>query len=225
MDFSGFSPAAPRNNVEHRIQAQDILDQTSAADKAAKEQQYGSRFTELMSLPYFDCIRFHIIDPMHNLFTGTAKHVMKNIWLDPENPIIDKATLLDIQKKIDKVKVPSTIGRMPRKIQNCYGGFTADQWKTFTILFSIYSLWNVLPSPDLEVWRSFVMACSFLCAPVITETKAKIGNCHLLTFCKGIEDLYGNQRVTPNMHLHMHLLDCILDYGPVYSFWLFSFES
>ena len=26
------------------------------------------------------------------------------------------------------------------------------------------------------------------------------------------------------MHLHTHLLDCILDYGPVYSFWLFSFE-
>lgn len=30
--------------------------------------------------------------------------------------------------------------------------------------------------------------------------------------------------VTPNMHLHMHLLDCVLDYGPVYAFWLFSFE-
>lgn len=26
------------------------------------------------------------------------------------------------------------------------------------------------------------------------------------------------------MHLHTHLIDCILDYGPVYSFWLFSFE-
>ena len=26
------------------------------------------------------------------------------------------------------------------------------------------------------------------------------------------------------MHLHYHLKDCILDFGPVYSFWLFSFE-
>ena len=26
------------------------------------------------------------------------------------------------------------------------------------------------------------------------------------------------------MHLHSHLVDCVLDYGPVYSFWLFSFE-
>ena len=26
------------------------------------------------------------------------------------------------------------------------------------------------------------------------------------------------------MHLHLHLNDCILDYGPVYSFWCFAFE-
>ena len=24
--------------------------------------------------------------------------------------------------------------------------------------------------------------------------------------------------------MHMHILNCILDYGPVYAFWLFSFE-
>lgn len=26
------------------------------------------------------------------------------------------------------------------------------------------------------------------------------------------------------MHLYSHLVDSVLDYGPVYSFWLFSFE-
>lgn len=39
-----------------------------------------------------------------------------------------------------------------------------------------------------------------------------------------IEQLYGHDFVTPNMHLHGHLYDCVLDFGPVYSFWLFSFE-
>lgn len=27
-----------------------------------------------------------------------------------------------------------------------------------------------------------------------------------------------------NLHLHGHLKECIEDYGPVYSFWLFAFE-
>ena len=37
---------------------------------------------------------------------------------------------------------------------------------------------------------------------------------------QGFEQLYGKD----NLHLHGHLRECVLDYGPAYSFWLFSFE-
>ena len=224
IDFSGFDPWPLRSNHEHRQQAQEILNQTSAGDCSDLEQKYGTRYSELMQLPYFDCVRFHIIDPMHNLFTGTAKHVMRNIWLDSEKPLLEKKDLLQVQEKLDKVKVPATVGRMPKKIRNSYGGFTADQWKSFTVIFSIYALWNILPKDDLELWRDFVLACLYLCSSVITEAKAILAHAHLLKFCKHFEELYGKQRVTPNMHLHTHLLNCVLDYGPVYAFWLFSFE-
>ena len=75
------------------------------------------------------------MDPMHNLLTGTAKHVLKNIWLDSEKPLIEKM----------------------------------------------------------------------------------LAHSHLLKFCKCFEEIYGIGKVTPNMHLHTHLLDCVLDYGPVYA--------
>ena len=224
MDFSGFESSPSRCNLQHRQEAQEILDQTTAHDREDKEKKYGTRYSELMMLPYFDCVRYHIIDPMHNLFTGTAKHVMKNIWLDEEKPVISKKDLTKIQEKIDKVKVPADVGRMPKKIQNSYGGFTADQWKSFTILFSIFCLWDILPRADLELWRNFVLACSYLCTPVITELRASMAHTYLLQFCKGVEKRYGTHRITPNMHLHTHLRECVLDYGPVYSFWLFSFE-
>ena len=135
-----------------------------------------------MSLPYFDCVRFHIRDRMHNLVTGTAKHVMKNIWLDGVNPLIRKNDLINIQEKLDKLKAPSDVGTMPRKILNSYGGFTADQWKTFTTLFSIYALSDILPKPHLELWRQFVLACSFICSPVISETRALLTHYYLLNY-------------------------------------------
>ena len=47
----------------------------------------------------------------------------------------------------------------------------------------------------------------------------------MLKFCKEFELLDGKDRVTPSMHLHVHIKDCILDYGPIYSFWLLSFEK
>ncbi len=30
--------------------------------------------TLLLELPYYDIVRCHVIDPMHNLLLGTAKH-------------------------------------------------------------------------------------------------------------------------------------------------------
>ena len=30
--------------------------------------------------------------------------------------------------------------------------------------------------------------------------------------------------LTPNMHLAAHIIECIKDHGPVYSFWLFAFK-
>ena len=155
IDFLGSDPSPPRNNHSHNEQAQETLNQITAGDKASVEQKYGTRYSELMLLPYFDCVRFHIIDPMYNLFTGTAKHVMKNIWLDGESPKINKNDLSNIQKKLDNIKAPSDVGRMPKKIVNTYGGFTADQWKSFTTFFSIYVLSSILPEPDLTTLALF----------------------------------------------------------------------
>ncbi|EJF61882.1 hypothetical protein DICSQDRAFT_59914, partial [Dichomitus squalens LYAD-421 SS1] len=32
---------------------------------------HGSRWSELMRLPYYDCVAMTVIDPMHNLLLGT----------------------------------------------------------------------------------------------------------------------------------------------------------
>lgn len=43
------------------------------------ESKYGCRYSILLDLPYFDPISMTIIDPMHNLYSGTAKHILKDI--------------------------------------------------------------------------------------------------------------------------------------------------
>ena len=36
--------------------------------------------------------------------------------------------------------------------------------------------------------------------------------------------MFGKDVITPNMHMHCYLRACILDYGPLHGFWLYSFE-
>src|SRR5205807_7819096 len=46
----------------------------------------------------------------------------------------------------------------------------------------------------------------------------------LIKLIKLIERKYGPEKITPNLHLSLHLCECSHDYGPLYSFWCFSFE-
>ena len=85
-NYSGFDTCEKRTNAEHRKEAQETLNQKTMKDKQSIESKYETRYTELMRLPYFDCVRFTVADPMHNLFTGSAKHIMQNVWLDGAKP-------------------------------------------------------------------------------------------------------------------------------------------
>ena len=120
--------------------------------------------------------------------------------------------------------VPQDIGRIPGKISCSFSGFTADQWKNWTTVYSVFALKGVLPDNHLECWRHFVLACNYLGKRVLTDNDIEIGVRYLMEFCKTFEDLYGKDLVTPNMHLHGHLKECLIDYGPFHSFWCFSFE-
>ncbi|KAG2227270.1 hypothetical protein INT45_008514 [Circinella minor] len=58
----------------------------------------------------------------------------------------------------------------------------------------------------------------------ITMDKVKESNNLLLQFCIGVQRLYGAEEITPNMHLHLHMVSTIEDSGPLYAYWAFAYE-
>ena len=110
----------------------------------------------LLELPYFRPIEMLLIDPMHNLFLGTAKYFARDVWIGRN--ILDSNALAKVEAKLKNTVVPPGLGRLPSSIRP--GTFlTADQWKNWTIYFSLYCLTDVIPKPELECWRIFVLAC------------------------------------------------------------------
>ena len=63
---------------------------------------------------------------MHNLLLGSAKNVLKT-WI--EMGILSESDLEREQKRVNLVKPPSEVGRIPSKISEGFKGLTADQWK------------------------------------------------------------------------------------------------
>lgn len=223
-DYSGFDRNRwnPRTNEEHRRQAMKIARSKTKQERNLICQKSGvSHYSVLLELEYFDIIRFCTVDPMHNLFLGTSKK-MCQLWNDQK--LFSKSQLTEIEERIRSVEVPCDIGRLPMRISSNSGSYTAEQWKHWTLIYSIYCLKGILPQEHFRCWQTFVLACKYLCQTVISKTDLEIVDGLLLKFCKSVETLYGKHTITPNMHLHNHLKEIILNHGPVTSFWCFSFE-
>lgn len=163
-----------------------------------------------------------IIDPMHNLYIGTAKYIF-NLWLKRE--IVSTSSLKVINDRILSLVVPSVVqfGRLPA-CMNQPSSLTAEQWMLWVNYYSLYCLYDLIAPEHFECWRHFVLASRLLCRWKLSDDEIRIADALLLQFCRRFETLYGQDVVTPNIHLHVHLADCIRDYGPMSSFWLFAFE-
>lgn len=121
-NYSGFDDRnqwPKRSSEQHRRDANRVKNCKSqyASDKLASE--LGCRYTNLLELPYYASIETCIIDPMHNLFLGTAKRVFTK-WI--EDAIIIKEGLQTIEARIEEVSSLSNIGRLPGNIKSNYGG-------------------------------------------------------------------------------------------------------
>lgn len=227
-NFGGFDDMedwfVERDLEEHRRNAKDWRLCKSEEERKRHVRSTHVRWTELLRLPYFNPIRHLIVDPMHCLFLGIAHWIIKKLWIDGNK--ITKHDLEKMEKRAKAIQIPADLGRIPNKIATGEGfsGFTADQWKTFILIYAIPLMWDLLTEPDRKILGNFVRACSLLVCRIIDHNKLNEAHEHLLRVVVLIEENYGPERITPNLHLCLHIADCCRDYGPLYSFWCFSFE-
>ena len=223
MDYSVFDREnwANRRREIHMERALHTLTAKTPAERSKLESSTWCRYPILLELPYFDPIQMLLIDPMHNLFLGTSKHFFRVIIL----PKLNNVKSNEIEKKINSFLLPPHMGRLPKYIDSSFTSFTADQWKNWTVYYSLPCLKEILNIEELECWRHFILGCRVLLSNTLSLSNIKLGDALLLQFCRRVQSIFGESIITPNMHLHCHLRQCMEDYGPLHTFWLFSFET
>lgn len=162
-NFSGFDREkwAMRTASSHREKCTELLKANSQSALQNMESKYGIRYSILLELPFFDPIRFSVVDPMHNLLLGTAKHAF-SLWVSKN--LLGPSEFTLIQERTEKMCFPCNTGRIPLKIGSGFAGFTADQWRVWTTVLFPIVLKEILPDEDLRCWLLFVRACCLLCS-------------------------------------------------------------
>ena len=105
-DYSGFNHSIwPKRLVElHRKFGMDWKHANTLSKRHDIERQYGVRFTELLRLPYFNTVRFTVVDPMHNVSLGTSK-LMITLW--KSSGVLSETHFDAIQSSVDKFITPA----------------------------------------------------------------------------------------------------------------------
>ena len=222
-DFSGYDKSLwpARDLLIHRQKCYEHLNASTKSSQKSIEREFGLRYSVLIEIPYFNPIKHTVIDPMHNLFLGSAKHCME-VWT--KNDILTRRDIEKIEKLMSQLHAPHSTGRLPLKIGSGFSGFTADQWRNWTVCFSPIVLRGTLPREHLQYWLLFVKACSMLCTRCLRKQDIVLADQYLSMFCSKFQEVNGPAMCTPNMHLHLHLKECLYDYGPPYAFWCYAFE-
>jgi hypothetical protein len=69
---------------------------------------------------------------------------------------------------------------------------------------------DVLPGNHFDCWSIFVDAYFLLIQPALSHNDFMKADQKLSEFCKAYELVYGKEKCTPNMHMHLHMQKSVL---------------
>lgn len=154
---------------------------------------------------------------------------------EPENQFgrIFTGQVLDaIRKDIGVIHVPSWLERPPANVGSAATGkLKADHWRTLCTVHMVITLgrlWGGSSASDderaaLENFMHLIAAVDLATRRTMSRERAVSFDRHIEAYLLGIRTLYDAQLV-PNHHLSLHLMDCLLLFGPTHGWWSFPFE-
>ena len=91
----------------------------------------------------------------------------------------------------------------------------------YSLLFMLLCLFGTIFRPLIE---KFLRICTILVSRIMEVDLLNEAHQILIELVKLIEEKYGRDKITPNLHLSLHLCEYAIDFGPLYAFGCFSFE-
>ena len=97
-----------------------------------------------------------------------------------------------MEKQAKNIKIPADLRRIPYKIatEEGFSGYTADQWRTFMMVYAIPIIWDLLDEPDRQILTNFVRVCFLLVSRIIDKKTLNDVHIQLLTVVRLIEKYY-----------------------------------
>lgn len=176
-------------------------------------------------LPTFDPVRGIAVDFMHCVCLGVMRQFVHR-WMDTKQhgkPYYIGRRESEIDERLKAINIPSEISRAPRSFtERSY--WKASEWRAF-IFYCLVILHGILPPVYLKHFFLFVFGIYSLLGDSIDECTISSADACLTKFVIQVEELYGLECCSFNVHQLIHLAQSVRNCGPLWSNSAFIFES
>lgn len=179
----------------------------------------------LVGFENLDLIRSFGVDYLHAVLLGLTKKFRK-LWCCPKNSKTDyylsKKKQEVLNKRFANIRPPSYLQRRP----TCFD--SVDKGVEFRALLLFYlpvSLHGLLRCKYVDHFNLFSSSVFTLLQINITEDELRKCEDDLRKFVQDFQVLYGQNNVTHNVHLMLHVVDGVRNLGPLWAQSTFGFES
>jgi hypothetical protein len=216
-------------NINRRMSYFDINSRTrtDAQFRAKEDEDHHTSATALIDIPNLDMINAFPIDYMHLVCLGVVKKLLK-LWVKgkPGENKLSHHQVSQISSKLIQSRqlTPSEFSRSPRSFDEL------DRWKATEFRhFLLYSgqivLKNIISENNYKLFLSLSVAIRILCSKQHYQSHNNFAKSLLIYFVQVFKVLYGEDKVSYNIHGLVHLADDSLKFGVLDKFSAFKFEN
>lgn len=201
--------------------------------------------TPMIVFDNFHLIKSFAIDSMHqiaagvmaklvNFFVSYAKKklvkqskkprkISKNL---PSKPLysLSKKNRDILNKRIKSIRPCTYITRKPRDLKYM-SIYKASEWKFMLLYYLPVCLIGILPKRYIQLLWNLSSATYILSKTKITKDELKSAEEKLRKFVNSFQHYFGINNMVMNVHLLIHLADCVRFLGPLWVYSLYEFES
>ncbi|XP_039439443.1 uncharacterized protein LOC120420472 isoform X2 [Culex pipiens pallens] len=207
----------PRTNI-------DVLKAMALSNQRGEPVNGFKGISPLVSIQDFDIVEGCPVDYLHCVLLGVCK-LMAKLWVDGVgSDYYIRAHVAQIDNVLDSTYSFHESSRNARKFSD-RNSWKGNEWQAWLLLYGPICLLNVLPQKFYDHFCTLSTTIkTMLCGPLNSQV---IGECEaqLSQFVKQFEMFYGEQHMNYNVHLLLHLSNCVRNFGPLWAFSLFNFED
>lgn len=213
----------PKGRTDKSIKNQMVLASTKEHTEDVKGVWGAS---QLMNLNYFDLVGGMSPDYLHSVLLGCVKQHTELLLCSFGKPyyIGNPNQLAAINETLLPFKHPSVISRSPRDISE-RNMWKATEWRSWLIFYALPCLNQLLPHEYLDHFALLVEAITTLLEEKITSYMLEIADELLIRYVSYYQEYFGEESMTYNIHLLLHLVKSVVNLSPLSEHNTFSFEN